>query len=236
MRFKLATACVGSSHDSRNDPGRSGLAWKGNFPRFCWLTRRTFGSAAARPPTISAVRSCEPSSTTGTCSMGVVRTPDGRGSPIGATPRPHSPRSTGPPCRGMRSPRPRGSATRPRARDTLCGSRTLAPWPARCNSPTRQAHAASRSGNSATRIPASGRRQPPSEPGLTKCAQGCSALRVAGSAPAVERNGLGSGSGPGHQARLSVGRDSRIVCPRMRQRRPDGQVARVRASEHQNRR
>jgi hypothetical protein len=31
----------------------------------------------------------------------------------------------------------------------------------------------------------------------------------------VERNGLGSGSGPGHQARLSVGRDSRIVCPRI---------------------
>ena len=31
MRFKLATACTGSSHDSRNDPGRSGLARKGNY-------------------------------------------------------------------------------------------------------------------------------------------------------------------------------------------------------------
>ena len=31
MRFKLATACNDLSNDSPNDPGRSGLAWKGNY-------------------------------------------------------------------------------------------------------------------------------------------------------------------------------------------------------------
>src|SRR6476619_4238072 len=45
MRFKLATACTGSSHDSRNDPGRSGLARKGNYV----LSGRTLARACARP-------------------------------------------------------------------------------------------------------------------------------------------------------------------------------------------
>jgi hypothetical protein len=31
MRFKLATACNDSSHDSPNDPGRTGLVWKSNY-------------------------------------------------------------------------------------------------------------------------------------------------------------------------------------------------------------
>ena len=44
MRFKLAAACSGSSHDSRNDPGRSGLAWKGNYV----LSGRTLARACAR--------------------------------------------------------------------------------------------------------------------------------------------------------------------------------------------
>lgn len=40
MRFQLAAGCNDLSHDSPNDPGRSGLAWKGNYaPRGRTLTR-----------------------------------------------------------------------------------------------------------------------------------------------------------------------------------------------------
>ena len=86
---------------------------------------------------------------------------DGRGSPIGATSAAALAAQHRATVSWDQTSASACSATRPGARDTPCGSRTLAPWPARCNSPTRQAHAASRSGNSATRIPPSGRRHPP---------------------------------------------------------------------------